>query len=107
KASSAFEEEREIRNDNDFESLTMETVRIPDNFQKSGKPLDDLKLTSRFGVQIVGLRSQDNKSVEINAGTKPVSGNVLLVVGSYASIEELQKWMEKLPTAPIENRSED
>lgn len=71
-----------------FDELTMETVQVPVDSTVAGRPLAELDLLRRMGVQIGGIRRKGRQQLSPSGGEKVMAGDELLVLGNPAQIQE-------------------
>jgi len=72
----------------DFDELTMETLKVPPGCTLAGKPLLDLDLIGRFGVQIGGIRRGSRRNLSPRGSDSFDAGDELLLLGTHAQIAE-------------------
>jgi CPA2 family monovalent cation:H+ antiporter-2 len=72
----------------DFDELTMETVRVPEGSPLAGRPLRELDLIRRAGVQIGGIRRGKHRNLAPSGHDHFAPGDELLVLGTHARIKE-------------------
>jgi CPA2 family monovalent cation:H+ antiporter-2 len=83
----------------DFDELTMETLDVPDNSPLAGKPLLELDLIRKTGVQIGGIRRGREQNLSPSGRDSLQAGDALLVLGTHAQI----KGFAQLLAAPAES----
>lgn len=71
----------------DFDELTMETVRVPEGCPLAGRPLRELDLIRRVGVQIGGIRRGRHRTLAPSGQDRFEVGDELLVLGTHAQIK--------------------
>ncbi len=74
--------------DSDFDELTMEAVRVPEGCPLAGRPLRELDLIRRAGVQIGGIRRGRRQIVAPSGRDSFEPGDELLLLGTHARIKE-------------------
>ncbi len=72
----------------DFDELTMETVRVPEGCPLAGRPLRELDLIRRAGVQIGGIRRGRHRNLAPSGHDHFTPGDELLVLGTHARIKQ-------------------
>lgn len=71
----------------DFDALAMETVRVPEGSPLARRPLAELDLIRRAGVQIGGIRRGKSRNLSPRGGDHFEDGDELLVLGTHAQIK--------------------
>lgn len=71
----------------DFDELTMETVRVPEGCVLAGRPLRELDLIRRVGVQLGGIRRGRRRILAPGGHDRFEVGDELLVLGTHAQIK--------------------
>lgn len=71
----------------DFDELTMETVHVPEGCPLAGRPLRELDLIRRVGVQIGGIRRGRHRTLAPSGHDRFEVGDELLVLGTHAQIK--------------------
>jgi CPA2 family monovalent cation:H+ antiporter-2 len=72
----------------DFDELTMETLTVPTDCPLTGKPLLELDLIRKTGVQIGGIRRGREQNLTPSGRDQLSVGDTLLVLGTHAQIKE-------------------
>lgn len=72
----------------DFDELTMETLIVPADCPLAGRPLVELDLIRKTGIQIGGIRRGREQNLSPSGGDQLQVGDALLVLGSHAQIKE-------------------
>jgi len=78
--------------------LTMETVEVPADCPLTGKPLLELDLIRKTGVQIGGIRRGRERNLAPSGRDQLQVGDALLVLGTHAQIKEFAELL--LPPPP-------
>jgi CPA2 family monovalent cation:H+ antiporter-2 len=73
----------------DFDELTMESVRVPEGCPLAGRPLRELDLIRRAGVQVGGIRRGKQRNLAPSGEDRFESGDELLLLGTHAQIKQL------------------
>ncbi|MBK9138648.1 MAG: cation:proton antiporter [Verrucomicrobia bacterium] len=73
----------------DFDELTMESVRVPEGCPLAGRPLRELDLIRRAGVQIGGIRRGRRRNLAPSGEDHFEVGDELLLLGTHAQIKQL------------------
>lgn len=73
----------------DFDELTMESVRVPEGCPLAGRPLRELDLIRRAGVQIGGIRRGKHRNLTPCGEDHFAVGDELLVLGTHTQIKSL------------------
>lgn len=84
--------------DTDFDELTMETLTVPPDCPLAGRPLLELDLIRRTGVQIGGIRRGKARKVSPSGREQFAPGDALLVLGTHAQIKRFAALLS--PPAP-------
>lgn len=71
----------------DFDELTMEAVRVPAGSPLAGRPLRELDLIGRFGVQVGGIRRGRQRNLAPRGQDHFEVGDELLLLGTHAQIK--------------------
>jgi CPA2 family monovalent cation:H+ antiporter-2 len=71
-----------------FDELTMETVQVPQGCPLAGKPLLDLDLIRKYGVQIGGIRRGSRSTFSPGGKDHFAAGDELLLLGTHSQINE-------------------
>jgi len=74
--------------DSDFDELTMETLTVPADCPLAGRPLLELDLIQRTGVQIGGIRRGKERKVSPSGRDHFETGDTLLVLGTHPQIKQ-------------------
>lgn len=82
----------------DFGELTMEAVVVPPGCSLAGRPLIELDLIRRVGVQIGGIRRGRQRRLSPTGEDHFEEGDELLVLGTHAQIKEFSGLLSP-PTA--------
>lgn len=72
----------------DFDELTMESVVVPADCPLAGKPLVELDLIRKTGVQIGGIRRGKERKLSPSGRDSFQPGDALLVLGTHEQIRE-------------------
>lgn len=72
----------------DFDELTMETLEVPEYSSLAGKPLLELDLIRKTGVQIGGICRGSDTNLSPSGRDQLQPGDALLVLGTHAQIKE-------------------
>jgi len=72
----------------DFDELTMETLAVPQDSPLIEKPLLELDLIRKTGVQIGGIRRGSEQNLSPSGRDQLHAGDVLLVLGTHVQIKE-------------------
>ena len=72
----------------EFEELVTDTVRVPDGCAMARRPLIELDLIRRFGIQVGGIRHQRTRRLVPAGSDSFEAGDELLLIGSQAKIRE-------------------
>jgi len=72
----------------DFDELTMETLVVPADSPLAGRPLRELDLIRKTGVQIGGIRRGQERNLAPSGSDQLQVGDALLVLGTHAEIKE-------------------
>jgi CPA2 family monovalent cation:H+ antiporter-2 len=72
----------------DFDELTMETLEVPPGSPLTGKPLLELDLIRKTGVQIGGIRRGSEQNLSPSGRDQLRTGDALLVLGTHAQIKQ-------------------
>jgi CPA2 family monovalent cation:H+ antiporter-2 len=72
----------------DFDELTMESVRVPEGCPLAGRPLRELDLIRRAGVQIGGIRRGKRRNLAPSGNDHFEAGDELLLLGTHAQIKD-------------------
>lgn len=83
----------------DFDELTMETLEVPLGSPLVGKPLVELDLIRKTGVQIGGIRRGNEQNLSPSGRDQFRTGDALLVLGTHAQIKQFAKLLAP-PTEP-------
>ncbi|OGV68599.1 MAG: hypothetical protein A3K19_11500 [Lentisphaerae bacterium RIFOXYB12_FULL_65_16] len=70
-----------------FDELTMETVTVPAESPLGDRPLKELDLVRRAGVQIGGIRRGTERLLSLSGDERLLAGDELLVLGTHRQIE--------------------
>lgn len=71
----------------DFDELTMEAVLVPEGSPLAGRPLRDLDLIRRVGVQIGGIRRGRHRNLAPHGQDHFLPGDELLVLGTHSQVK--------------------
>jgi len=77
----------------DFDELTMETLTVPADCPLAGRPLVELDLIRKTGVQIGGIRRGRERNLTPSGRDQLQVGDVLLVLGTHAQIKEFAEML--------------
>lgn len=72
----------------EFEELVTDTVQVPEGCEMAGRPLYELDLIRRFGIQVGGIRHQRTRRLVPAGSDSFQAGDSLLLIGSQAKIRE-------------------
>jgi len=72
-----------------FEDMTMETVIVPPGCPLVGKPLVELDLIRKYGVQVGGIRRGDQRILAPSSKDCLEEGDELLLLGLHMHIKEM------------------
>jgi monovalent cation:H+ antiporter-2, CPA2 family len=91
----------------DFDELTMETLTVQPDSQLTGKPLLELDLIRKTGVQIGGIRRGAERILSPSGRDQLHTGDDLLVLGTHAQIKEFAALLSpppaETPEGPAQN----
>lgn len=88
----------QIMNDNYFEAIELSERYSIVNFDVpapwAGKTLADLKVRSKYGINVIGIRGMENVNINPNPTEKLKEEDVLIVLGHNAELKKLRemKW---------------
>ncbi len=71
----------------DFDDLTMKSVRVPEDCPLAGRPLRELDLIRRAGVQIGGIRRGKHRNLAPQGDDHFEPGDELLLLGTHPQIK--------------------
>jgi len=74
-----------------FDELTMETIQVPEACPFAGKPLLELELIRKYGVQIGGIRRGARSTFSPGGKDHFEAGDELLLLGTHAQINEFSQ----------------
>ncbi len=77
----------------DFRDMVLRPLAVPPASRHLGKPLGDLELATRWGVQVVSIGRNHGTLVGPGRSETLQAGDMLLVLGSLDRIEELAFWL--------------
>ncbi len=86
----------------DFDELTMETLAVPPDSPLTGKPLLELDLIRKTGVQIGGIRRGSDQNLSPSGRDQLQAGDALLVLGTHAQIKEFAALLSPPPAESAE-----
>jgi CPA2 family monovalent cation:H+ antiporter-2 len=83
-----------------FDDIAMENVEVPATARGVGKPLKDLQLVERFGIQVCGIQ-RGAERILVPSSTETIQpGDRLLVLGAHERIRDFITSMnESIPPA--------
>ncbi|HRT58859.1 MAG TPA: cation:proton antiporter [Candidatus Paceibacterota bacterium] len=81
-----------------FDELTMETLAVPPACPLAGRPLAELDLIRRYGIQIGGIRRAGRRILSPTGRDSFQPGDELLVLGLHTQIKEFARHLA--PLAP-------
>jgi CPA2 family monovalent cation:H+ antiporter-2 len=80
-----------------FEELTMETLQVPSGCALAGKPLVELDLIGKFGVQVGGIRRGTQSILSPGGKDHFNPGDELLLLGTHAQIQDFSTRLMQTP----------
>lgn len=85
-----------------FDELTMETLMVPRGSPLVGKPLLELDLIRKTGVQIGGIRRGTERNLSPSGRDQFEAGDALLALGTHAQIKEFAALLAPPPAEAAE-----
>ncbi len=73
--------------------VSLECVAVPKHSTRVGKALGELTVSSRFGVQVVGIGRGDRRIVGPSRSERIQGGDRLLVLGTTEQVSEMAFWL--------------
>jgi CPA2 family monovalent cation:H+ antiporter-2 len=74
-----------------FDELTMETIQVPEACPLAGRPLLELELIRKYGVQIGGIRRGARSTFSPGGKDHFEAGDELLLLGTHSQINEFSQ----------------
>ena len=87
-----------VESGSDFDELTMESLVVPADCPLAGRPLVELDLIRKTGVQIGGIRRGKERRLSPSGRDHFEGGDALLVLGTHAQIKQFAAQL--LPPSP-------
>ena len=79
-----------------FDELTMETVAVPPGCPLAGRPLAELDLIRKYGIQVGGIRRGTRRVLSPSGRDSFQVGDELLVLGLHTQIKEFAQQLATL-----------
>src|SRR5690606_34830142 len=93
----AIEELSTVRADgasHEIEEFSLETVTVPPDSPRAGKPLLELDSIGRLGVQVAGIQRKTERILAPTGSDTFKQGDELLVLGTPLQIRQFEEWLK-------------
>lgn len=91
----------------EIEEFSLETVQIPKDSPRVGKPLIELDPIRRLGVQVAGIQRGSRRILTPTGTDRIEPGDELLVLGTPVQIREFEEWLKPEPPRPAPEETPD